>query len=175
MTLSITKHFSYLDDLRIDRKKLHLLTDILVLKICAMLSGAEGYEAIEEFGRNKEAWLRKLIPLKHGIPSHDCIRYVITRLPLKQFQACFLSWTQAMKKALGGEVIAVDGKTSRRSHDRKRNRNPLYMVSAWGAANRLVLGQEATSEKSNEIMAILALLSLLELNGCIVTIDAIGC
>ena len=175
MTLSITEHFSNLEDPRIDRNKLHLLSDIMVLTICAMLSGAEGYEAIEEFGRNKEAWLRKLIPLKHGIPSHDCIRYVITRLPPKQFQSCFLSWAQAMKKELGGEVIAVDGKTSRRSHDRKRDRNPLHMVSAWGATNRLVLGQEETSEKSNEITAIPALLSLLELKGCIVTIDAMGC
>ncbi len=109
------------------------------------------------------------------MPSHDCIARVISRLSVKGFRECFLSWTEAVTEATGGEIIAVDGKTARGSHDRKRGRKALHMVSAWADTNRLVLGQEATEEKSNEITAIPKLLKLLELKGCIVTIDAMGC
>jgi predicted transposase YbfD/YdcC len=109
------------------------------------------------------------------VPSHDCIANVLARLSPKGFQECFRTWTQAVAKATGGEVIAVDGKTARGSRDRKRARQPLHMVSAWASANRLGLGQEATEEKSNEITAIPKLLELLELKGCLVTIDAMGC
>lgn len=174
MTTSIAESFSCIEDPRIDRKKLHSLSDILVLTVCAMLSGADGYEAIEEFGQNKEAWLRTFLPLKNGIPSHDCIRYVLIQLAPEQLQSCFIEWVNAIRKDIP-EVIAVDGKTSRRSHNRRKGLSALHMVSAWGTANRLVLGQEATQEKTNEITAIPALLKRLELEGCIVTIDAMGC
>ena len=175
MRASIVEHFSSLKDPRIERNKRHTLIDIIVLTVCAVVSGADGWEAIEEFGQAKLDWLRKYVGLKNGVPSHDCIAYVISRLSPKGFQECFMSWTQAVTEATGGEVIAVDGKTSKGSRDRKAARNPLHMVSAWATANRLVLGQEATDEKSNEITAIPKLLALLELKGCIVTIDAMGC
>ena len=175
MNTSIIEHFSSLKDPRIERKKLHALMDIIVLVVCGIISGAEGWEAIEEFGHEKEKWLRKFIPLKNGIPSHDCIAYVISRLSVKGFQECFMSWTQAVTEKVGGQVISVDGKTARGSKDSKNNRSPLHMVSAWASESHLVLGQEATEEKSNEITTIPKLLALLELEGCIVTIDAMGC
>jgi predicted transposase YbfD/YdcC len=172
---SFIEHFSELQDPRIERKKLHALMDILVLTVCAVVSGAEGWEAIAEFGHAKLDWLRRFIPLKNGVPSHDCIAYVISRLSPEGFRRCFMSWTEGVREKTMGEVIAVDGKTARGSRDRAKNRNPLHRVSAWADANRLVLGQEATEEKSNEITAIPKLLALLDLHGCIVTIDAMGC
>jgi len=172
MTTSIAASFSNIKDPRIDRKKLHSLSDILILTVCAMLSGANGYEAIEEFGKNKEQWLKTFLPLKKGIPSHDCIRYVLIQLPPEQLQTCFINWVDAIRNKIP-EIIAVDGKTSRRSHNKRKGIAALHRVSAWAASNRLVLGQEATEEKSNEITAIPALLKLLELKGCIVTIDYI--
>ena len=171
----IREHFSKLEDPRIDRNKRHNLLDIVLLVICGVTSGAEGWEAIEEFGKEKLEWLRRFAPFANGVPSHDCIARVISRLSVKGFRECFLSWTEAVTEATGGEIIAVDGKTARGSHDRKRGRKALHMVSAWADTNRLVLGQEATEEKSNEITAIPKLLKLLELKGCIVTIDAMGC
>ena len=125
--------------------------------------------------RLKLDWLRRFIPLKNGVPSHDCIAYVISRLSPEGFRRCFMRWTEGVREKTAGEVIAVDGKTARGSRDRAKNRNPLHRVSAWADANRRVLGQEATEEKSNEITAIPKLLALLELHGCIVTIDAMGC
>ncbi len=126
------EHFSSLTDPRIERKKLHQLMDILVLSICATLSGAQGWEDIEEFGRNKLDWLRQFVPLKNGVPSHDCIAYVLSRLEPKAFRRCFMEWVGAVSETVPNEVVAVDGKTARRSHDRRRNKNPLHMVSAWG-------------------------------------------
>ena len=175
MSTNLLDHFSSLKDPRIERKKLHQLPDIIFLAISATLSLAEGWEAIAEFGENKLEWLRRFVPLANGVPSHDCIAYVISRLPPQEFQRCFISWVNAMKEDVGLEIVAVDGKTARGSHDRKNNKKPLHMVSAWGCANRLVFGQEVTDEKSNEITAIPKLLALLELKGCIVTIDAMGC
>jgi len=175
MNCSLVEHFSTLTDPRIERKKLHKLMDIIILTVCATLSGAQGWSAIEEFGLGKLDWLRRFAPFANGIPSNDCIAYVISRLSPKEFQQCFMSWVEAVSQEFAGEIVAIDGKTSRRSHDRKKNKNPLHMVSAWGCANNLVLGQEATEEKSNEITAIPKLLELLELKGCIVTIDAMGC
>jgi predicted transposase YbfD/YdcC len=174
MTTHIAHSFSSIEDPRIDRKKLHTLSDILVLTICAMLSGANGYEAIEEFGHNKKHWLKTFLPLKNGIPSHDCIRYVLIRLSVEELQSCFIKWVDSIRNKIP-EVVAVDGKTSRRSHNKRKGISALHLVSAWAVSNRLVLGQEATEEKSNEITAIPALLKLLELKGCIITIDAMGC
>lgn len=175
MKPDLIEHFSSLPDHRIDRNKSHMLIDIIVLVICAVASGANGWEAIEQFGKEKLEWLRKYVPLENGVPSHDCIAYVMSRLSPQKFRDCFMSWTQAVTENTGGEVIAVDGKTARGSRDRKNQRNPLHMVSAWACQNRLVLGQQATEEKSNEITAIPKLLELLELKGCIVTVDAMGC
>jgi len=159
----------------VERNKRHALPDILLLTISAVLGGAEGWEAIEQFGNEKLPWLRKFAPFEHGVPSHDCIANVISRLRFKQFQECFIGWVRAVAATTGGEIVAVDGKTARGSRDRGNGCKPLHMVSAWASANRLVLGQEATEEKSNEITAIPKLLQLLELKGCIVTIDAMGC
>jgi len=175
MSTSFIEHFSSLRDPRVERNKRYPLMEILLLAVCAMLSGAEGWEAMEEFGQAKLAWLRKFAPFTNGVPTHDRIAAVISRLNPKTFQACFCSWTRTVADVTDGEVVAVDGKTARGSHDRRRGQHALHMVSAWGSRNRLVLGQEATAEKSNEITAIPKLLELLELNGCIVTIDAMGC
>lgn len=127
------------------------------------------------FGHEKSEWLRRFIPLKNGTPSHDCIVYVFARLSPEIFRDCFISWTEGVREKTEGEVIAIDGKTSRGSRDRKQGKSPLHLFSAWACANRLVLGQEATAEKSNEVTAIPKLLELLDLKGCIVTIDAMGC
>lgn len=175
MAASIIEHFSTLKDPRIERHKRHSLIDIIVLTLSAVASGADGWEAIEDFGQEKIDWLRQYIALENGVPSHDCIAYVLSRLSPTGFRECFMSWTQSVLVATGGEVIAIDGKTARGSRDRKNDRNPLHMVSAWACSNRMVLGQQATDEKSNEITAIPKLLKLLELKGCIITIDAMGC
>jgi predicted transposase YbfD/YdcC len=175
MSASLLDHFAPLEDPRIERNKRHALLDILVLAISAVCSNAKGWEAIEDFGHAKLEWLRQFVPLANGIPSHDCIEYVMARLSPAKFRECFISWTQAVKQAVSGEVVAIDGKTARGSRDRATKGNPLHMVTAWACESRLVLAQEATDEKSNEITAIPKLLALLELKGCIVTLDAMGC
>lgn len=175
LTAGIQEHFSSLKDPRVERNKLHELTDIFLLVVCAVVGGAEGWEAIEEFGKEKLDWLRRFAPFANGVPSHDCIANVLSRLSPKGFQSCFRRWTEAVNQATEGEVVAIDGKTAKGSRDRKGGRKALHMVSAWANTNRLVLGQEATDEKSNEITAIPKLLELLELKGCIVTLDAMGC
>jgi len=175
VTASILEHFGKLEDFRIERGKLHALPDLVVLTICAVVAGADGWEAIAQFGRYKLDWLRQFIPLKNGAPSADCLAYVLQRVSPEGFRSCFQEWTDALVQATGGQVVAIDGKTSRGSRDRRGGRGPLHLVSAWAAHNRLVLGQEATDEKSNEITAIPKLLSILVLKGCIVTIDAMGC
>lgn len=170
-----TDHFAELKDPRIERKKRHLLMDILVLTVCAVASGAEGWQSIADFGAEKLEWLRRFVPLANGVPSHDCIAYTLSRLNPEDFRRCFISWVNETAVKTEGEVIAIDGKTSRGSKDSKNARSPLHLVSAWACANRLVLGQEATAEKSNEITAIPKLLSILDIRGCIVTLDAMGC
>ncbi|QAU23227.1 ISAs1 family transposase [Dyella sp. M7H15-1] len=172
---SFIDHFSRIEDPRIERHKRHDLMDILVLVVCAVISGAEGWLAIQEFGYNKLDWLRRFVPLRHGVPSHDGIAYVMARLSPTQFTRCFCDWVASIKTELGDEVIAIDGKTVRGSQNRRHGRKPLHLVSAWATSSRLVLGQEATDEKSNEITAIPRLLELLELKGCIVMLDAMGC
>lgn len=172
---SLIEHFSKLEDPRVDRNKKHELIDVIVLCVCAVVSGAEGWSDIEEFGRTKLEWLRQYVPLANGIPVDDTIARIISALSVSGFQACFTSWMEDVVKVSKGEVIAVDGKTSRRSHDRRRGLKALHMVSAWACGNGVVLGQVKTEEKSNEITAIPELLEKLELSGCIVTIDAMGC
>lgn len=173
--LSLFDHFAELDDPRIERTKRHLLLDIVALSICAVIAGAEGWEDIEEFGKQKLDWLKKFLQLPNGIPSHDTINRVFRRLKPDQFQRCFATWIASLHTALGLKQIAIDGKTLRRSFDRASAKNALHLVSAWSVENHLSLGQVAVDQKSNEITAIPELLQLLELHGAIVTIDAMGC
>jgi predicted transposase YbfD/YdcC len=175
MTATFIEHFSDLKDPRDDKNKKHQLMDILFLVIAAVISGAEGWEAIEAFGQEKLSWLRNYFPFANGVPSHDCIRMVMISLSPKALQGCFVRWMQAVVEVAKGEVVAIDGKTIRRSFGRAEGLGPIHMVSAWAKRNGVSLGQMKTDEKSNEITAIPALLGLLELRGCIVTIDAMGC
>jgi len=172
---SIQEYFTTVTDPRVDRTKLHLLLDILVMAICAVICGADSWVEMEAYGRAKEKWLRQFLALPNGIPSHDTFARVIARLKPEELQECFLRWMQAVSEVTQGEVVAIDGKTLRRSFDRAVGKSAIHMVSAWASANRVVLGQQKVDEKSNEITAIPALLQLLELKGCIVTIDAMGC
>jgi len=174
-TASIVDHFAPLDDPRLDRQKRHNLIDIIVIAICAVLAGANDWVAVESFGKAKQAWFQRFLELPNGIPSHDTFGRVFALLAPGEFQACFLSWVQAVAEVLGGQVVALDGKTLRRSHDRGAGKKAIHMVSAWAAQNRVVLGQLKTEAKSNEITAIPELLKVLDVSGCIVTIDAMGC
>src|SRR5512143_103258 len=173
--LSLAYHFAELADPRIDRSRLHDLLDIVAIAICAVVAGAESWDDIEVFGNAKHAWLGTFLALPNGIPSHDTFRRVFERLDPDEFQRCFLRWIEALHEATDRQVIALDGKTLRRSFDRAKGRSALHLVHAWATANHLLLGQVAVGEKSNEITAIPKLLKMLELSGAIVTIDAMGC
>ena len=153
----------------------HLLMDILVIAVCAVIGGAEGWEDIEEYGKAQAAWFADLLDLPHGIPGHDTFRRVLSRLDPEELTRCFIAWTQALSEASGGEIISIDGKTLRHSFDQATATAAIHMVSAWASANRLVLGQLKVDEKSNEITAIPKLLHLLDVQGAVVTIDAMGC
>lgn len=172
---SIADHFATLEDPRIGPAKLHNLHDILVISICATICGADGFVATEEFGHAKEQWLRRFLELPNGIPSHDTIGRVFALLDIEEFERCFAQWMQSVFQATDGELVALDGKRLRRSYDRASNKAALHMVGAWATENRLLLGGLSTETKSNEISTIPKLLDLLDLNGCIVTIDAVGC
>jgi predicted transposase YbfD/YdcC len=171
---SIEGHFAGVRDPRIERGKLHKLLDILVIAICAVICGADTWVDVELFGRSKAAWLKGFLELPNGIPSHDTFGRVFRMIDPQEFQKSFMSWVQAVHQLSEGQVIAVDGKQLRRSHDRRLGKEAIYMVSAWASEARLVLGQRKVSDKSNEVTAIPQLLELLALEGCIVTIDAIG-
>jgi predicted transposase YbfD/YdcC len=171
--LSIPKFFTTLKDPRRAHRRLHLLQDILVIALCAVIAGAQDWQEIETFGRKRRAWLRRFLELPNGIPSHDTFERVFNRLKPQAFQACFRDWVRAVSAALRIEHVAIDGKTLRGSGSAKLG--PLHLVSAWATAQRLSLGQVAVDAKSNEITAIPALLELLDLNGALVTIDAMGC
>lgn len=172
---SLAEYFGELPDPRMDRTKHHSLTNILVIALCAILCGADDFVAMENWGRARRGWLRQRLALPHGIPSHDTFGRVFARLDPEAFARCFLAWVEAVREATNGEVIAIDGKTLRHSFDRAIEKAAIHMVSAWATANHLVLGQVKVDDKSNEITAIPRLLQLLDLNGCIVTIDAMGC
>jgi len=172
---ALETHFAELTDPRVAGACDHKLLDIVAIAICAVICGADGWTDVEDFGQAKEAWLRTWLELPNGIPSHDTFGRVFARLNPQEFQAGFLKWVQAVSQLTQGQVIAVDGKTLRRSHDRRLGKNAIHMVSAWASANHVVLGQRKVDEKSNEITAIPELLQLLEIRGCLVTIDALGC
>jgi len=173
--MKLAEHFEDIDDPRIERTKRHKLGDILTIAILAVICGADSWVGMESFGQAKEKWLKRILELPNGIPSHDTFARLFARLNPEQLQACFLSWVRTVVRFSEAEVVAIDGKTLRRSYDEKDSKAAIHMVSAWAAENRLVLGQQKVDAKSNEITAIPQLLKLLEIEGCIVTIDAMGC
>lgn len=172
---SIAQHFGQVVDPRIERSKRHQLMDILTLAICAVIGGADDWVEIEQFGNAKLDWFRTFLPLPNGIPSHDTFGDVFARIDPEQFQQGFLSWVRTIATLLPGEVIPIDGKRLAGSQDEPKGKSAIYMVSAWASHQHLVLGEYKVDAKSNEITAIPALLQLLALKGCIVTIDAMGC
>jgi predicted transposase YbfD/YdcC len=171
--LSIPRYFAKLKDPRRRHRRLHLLQDIIVIALCAVIAGAQDWQEIETFGRKRRDWLKRLVQLPNGIPSHDTFERVFDRLQPQAFQACFREWVRAVQEALRIKHVAIDGKTLRGSGSAKLG--ALHLVSAWATAQHLSLGQVAVAAKSNEITAIPALLDLLDLNGALVTIDAMGC
>src|SRR5207302_799849 len=165
--------FAQVEDPRVERTKLHRLRDIIILAICGVLCGADGWVEIEEVGKAKEAFFTDRLDLPNGLPSHDTFGRVFALIDPQQFEASFVQWVQGISQTVKG-VIAIDCKTLRRWHDQGAEKKALHVVSAWAVENRLVLAQLATEEKSNEITAIPVLLRQLALAGCIVTIDAMG-
>jgi predicted transposase YbfD/YdcC len=174
-TLAIQAHFADLEDPRLDRTRLHNLMDIVVISICAVIAGAEGWQDIATFGRAKHDWLKTFLPLPQGIPSHDTFRRVFCLLDPLAFQECFQQWIAALSEGLGIKRVAIDGKTLRRSFDHASGKTALHLVSAWASEQHLVLGQVAVESKSNEITAIPQLLKMLDVSGALVSIDAMGC
>ncbi len=172
---TIAAHFADLPDPRIDRAKRHDLLAIVTIALCGVICGADSWVEIARFGHAKRAWLGRLAPLPNGIPSHDAFGRVFAALDPAAFATAFLGWAHALATATDGGIVAIDGKTLRRSHDRGHDRAALHLVSAWATANHVVLGQVATAERSNEITAIPALFDVLALTDTVVTIDAIGC
>ena len=175
MSETFLKHFDSITDPRIERCKKHNLLDILLLAISAVMSGAEGWEDIEDFGHLKLDWLRQYRSFEAGIPKHDTIARVMCRLKASEIESAFQSWISSLIKTTGCDVIAVDGKTARRSFSTKDRKNALHTVSAWSCQHQLVLGQTAVDAKTNEITAIPELLAMLDIENSIVTLDAMGC
>jgi predicted transposase YbfD/YdcC len=171
----ISEHFSIVDDPRIDRSKRHQLLDIITIALCGVICGADSWVEIEAFGQAKLEWLRSFLELPNGIPSHDTFGRVFAALDPQQFEEGFASWVETIAQDTSLGVIALDGKTLRRSHNRSEGQKALHLVSAWASANRLVLGQIAVDAKSNEITALPRVLDALKLGGSTVTIDAMGC
>jgi len=174
-TTDFVAHFSILPDPRVDRSKKHRLIDILFIAVCTIICGGETFTDMELFGEAKQEWLRTLLELPHGIPSHDTFGRVFSLLDPQAFGECFLRWSGALHEATKGEVIALDGKTLRHSFDAATGQSALHLVSAWASENGLTLGQLKVDGKSNEITALPALLKLLDVKGCVVTMDAMGC
>lgn len=175
VTASLIEKFASLKDPRIERTKKHSLTDILVISICGFICGIDNWVDLEEYGEIKEDWFRTFLELPNGIPSHDTFGRFYAALDPEQFSRCFAQWVKAISEVTEGEVVAIDGKTLRGSFDRASSKAAITMVSAWASKTGLVLGQVKTDAESNEITAIPKLLEILHLEGCLVTIDAIGC
>jgi predicted transposase YbfD/YdcC len=171
--ISLIEHFKNLADPRVNRTKDHDLIDVLIIAICTLLCAGESFNDMEDFGKAKQDWFKTFLSLRHGIPSHDTFNRVFAALDPKQFLECFLAWTQSVRQAVGQEIVALDGKALRRALN--QDQSVKYIVSAWAEGNGLVLGQLKVADKSNEITAVPQLLRVLELSGCIVTIDAMGC
>lgn len=170
----IQDHFADLTDPR-RRPVTYPLINIVTIAICAVICGADDFVAIAKFGRAKRKWLSRFLDLSSGIPSHDRFNAVLAAIKPAEFEACLLSWITALHEITGGQVVAIDGKTLRRSFDAAASKSAIHMVSAWATANHITLGQVVVDEKSNEITAIPKLLEMLEISGSLVTIDAMGC
>ena len=173
--ISLVEYFGSLDDPRRPQGRRHNLLDIIAMTICAVVAGAEGWDDIELFARYKVHWFSRFLELPNGIPCSDTFARVFARIDPDRFRDCFMEWVSGVHRLTQGQVIAVDGKTPRRSHDRRAGKEAIHLVSAWASENSLVLGQTRTEAKSNEITAIPELLRLLDVSGCIVSIDAMGC
>ncbi len=171
---SLLTHFETLEDPRTAYLVEHPLLDIVALTICSVICGAETWEEIEAYGHSKLNWLKTFLRLPNGIPSHDTIARVFALLEPTQLQECFVSWVKSIAELSLGEVISIDGKSARHSYNTGAGRGAIHMVSAWASENQLVLGQVKVADKSNEITAIPKLLNILDISGCIVTIDAMG-
>ena len=167
--------FDNIHDPRQHAKIYYPFYDVLFLTVCAVIGGAEGWEDIEDFGEVHLPWFQSKGLFKNGIPVHDTIARIISGIKPEPFQAAFVRWTQAINQHTDGALVAIDGKTLRSSYDREDRTSTIHMVSAYAAANKLVLGQIKTDAKSNEITAIPELLALLDIKGCLVSIDAMGC
>jgi predicted transposase YbfD/YdcC len=170
---ALLDHFAALEDPRQAAKVLYPLPEVILLLLCATLAGADDFVEIQLWGQQNLAFLRRFLPYAHAIPSHDTLNDVTNALDPELFKACFTAWVETLRES-EPDLIAIDGKTARRTHNRAKGREPLHLVSAWASRQRLVLGQEATDAKSNEITAIPLLLERLALTGALVTIDAIG-
>jgi len=168
-------HFLIIPDPRMERTKKHRLIDILFIAVCTIICGGESFTDMQDFGEAKEEWLRKFLELPHGIPSHDTFGRVFSLLDPALFGECLLGWSAALHEATKGEVIALDGKTLRHSFDAATGKSALHLVSAWASENGIALGQLKVEGKSNEITALPALLKMLDVKGCVVTMDAMGC
>jgi predicted transposase YbfD/YdcC len=171
--IALIQHFSVIPDPRVERTREHRLVDVLIMAVCTLLCGGESFYDMEEFGHAKRDWFESFLDLPNGIPSHDTFNRVFAALDPDAFLNCFVQWTQALRQTINQEIVAIDGKALRRAYQKKEHIK--YIVSAWAEENHLVLGQVPVDEKSNEITAIPELLRVLELSGCIVTLDAMGC
>ena len=168
------EHFADLTDPRV-RPVTYPLINIVVIAVCAVICGADDFVAIAEFGEKKREWFARFLDLRNGIPLHDRFNAILAAIKPAEFETCFLSWITALQEITDGQVIAIDGKTLRRSFDTANGKTAIHMVSAWATANQISLGQVVVDAKSNEITAIPKLLQMLEISGCLVTIDAMGC
>jgi predicted transposase YbfD/YdcC len=173
-SVRIADHFAELTDPR-RREVVYPLINVVVIAVCAVISGADDFVAIARFGTTKREWLARFLDLESGIPSHDRFNAIFAAIKPAEFEKCLLSWITALHEITAGQVIAIDGKTLRRSFDTANSKSAIHMVSAWATANHISLGQVVVDAKSNEITAIPKLLEMLELSGAMVTIDAMGC
>ena len=171
----VEENFGKIKDKRKARGKRHKLVDIITIALCGMICGADDWVSIATYRKAKENWFRKFLELPHGIPSHDTFGDVFAWIDPEEFQRSFLNWVQAIVEVVPEQVIGVDGKTLRGSQDRRNGKDAIEIVSAWARENEVVLGQVKVAEGSNEMTAIPALLELLEIHNCLVTIDAMGC
>jgi predicted transposase YbfD/YdcC len=174
LSAQIKKHFASLTDPR-RRKVTYPLLNIVTIALCAVIAGADDFVTIAAWGRQKRAWLARFLDMRNGIPSHDRFNAVFKAIKPDEFERCLLSWITSLHEVTAGQLVAIDGKTLRQSFDKADAKSAIHMVSAWATANHISLGQVVVDQKSNEITAIPKLLELLDVSGCLVTIDAIGC
>jgi hypothetical protein len=175
LSISLQACFGDVPDPRVEGRCEHKLIDIIIIAVCGILCGADSWVGIETVGRAKASWFGQFLDLEHGIPSHDTFGNVFAKIDYEAFQSRFVRWVQRVFQVTKGQVIAIDGKTSRGSHDKSIGKDAIHLVNAWASANGIALGQRKVDDKSNEITAIPERLRLLDVSGCIVTIDAMGC